>query len=151
MNPAFALVLFVAVTLFAGWFGSLFSPGDWYANLHKPPLTPPNAVFGPVWGILYLAIAVAAWRVWRAAADSRRALSLWSLQLFLNALWSLLFFGWQRPGIALIDIVLLLVVVMTTTVAFHRIDRWAGALFVPYLAWVAFASYLNAGIWFLNR
>ncbi len=145
-----ALAIFVALVALAGWIGSRFQPGAWYVALERPPLTPPSWLFGPVWSVLYLAIAVAGWRVWRRPSGNG-ALTLWGAQLALNALWSYLFFGLQRPGVALIEIVVLLAAVVATTVAFRRRDRVAGRLFVPYLAWVAFATYLNAGFWWLNR
>jgi tryptophan-rich sensory protein len=93
---------------------------------------------------------VAAWLVWRAETRWNVALSLWVAQLVLNAIWSALFFGLQRPDLALIEIVVLLVVIVATLIAFYRIRRPAGLLLVPYAVWVAFASYLNAGFWLLN-
>jgi tryptophan-rich sensory protein len=98
-----------------------------------------------------VAIAVAAWRVWRARPGPSAALALWGAQLALNALWSFLFFGLEQPELALLDIAVLLAAIVFTTLAFFAVDRVAGWLFVPYLAWVAFASYLNAGVWLLNR
>jgi tryptophan-rich sensory protein len=151
MRSVITLFVFVALVALAASFGALFPPGEWYESLRKPPLNPPNWVFGPVWTLLYLGIAAAAWRVWRAQPGFSAALGLWIGQLLLNALWSLLFFGLQRPALALVDIVLLLVLVVATTVFFFVIDAIAGALFVPYLAWVAFATYLNAALWYLNR
>ncbi|NNL64995.1 MAG: tryptophan-rich sensory protein [Myxococcales bacterium] len=149
-----SLAGFVFLTLAVGAIGSQFLPGPWYEALEKPPGNPPNQVFGPVWTALYIAIAVAAWRVWRrgaSGAETRGPLALWGAQLVVNALWSWLFFGLERVGIALLDIGLLLGLVIATGLAFHRVDRVAGLLFVPYAAWVAFATYLNAGLWWLNR
>lgn len=135
----------------AAGFGSLFQPGPWYEALQKPPLNPPGWVFGLVWSILYLAIAVSGWLVWRARSGWSAPLSLWAVQLGLNAAWSFLFFGLQRPGIALVEIALLLIVLSFTTVSFLGVRRLAGFLFLPYTMWVGFAVYLNAGIWLLNR
>ena len=151
MRSLLALVAFLALVALAASFGALFLPGEWYESLRKPPLNPPNWVFGPVWTLLYLGIAVAGWRVWRARPEVSTALGLWAAQLLLNALWSYLFFGLERPGLALVDITVLLVLILATTVVFFRIDRPAGALLVPYAVWVAFATYLNAGLWVLNR
>lgn len=127
----------------------------WYAALVKPPGTPPNAVFGPVWTLLYAAMAVAAFLVWRNSAQQSRAryaaLLLFFIQLFLNLLWSVLFFGLQNPALALIDIIALLAAISGTIVLFYRISAPAAWLLVPYMAWVSFATYLNAGIWWLNR
>lgn len=117
-------------------------------------MTPPNGVFGPVWTILYIGMAVAAWRVWRCGdvlGDHRRALTLWGWQLAVNALWAPLFFGLHRPAIAIGVILVLDGLVAATILAFRRIDRIAGLLLMPYLAWSLFASYLTVGFWWLNR
>jgi len=151
MHSAAALAGFIVVVAIAALSGGVFQPGDWYEALRKPPLTPPNWVFGLAWSFLYLCIAVAAWLVWRARRGATMPLALWALQLVLNALWSVLFFGLHRPGIALIEIAVLLALVVATTFAFFRVRSLAGALLVPYVVWLGFATYLNAGVWFLNR
>lgn len=128
------------------------SVGTWYQTLEKPAFNPPDWVFAPVWTGLYLMMAVAGWRVWRAPASRRRrvALAAFGVQLALNLAWSFLFFGFQRIGAALVEIVALLAAIGFTTRAFWRVDRAAGALFVPYLLWVAYATALNAMLWILN-
>jgi len=146
-----SLAVFVLIVAAAAAFGAMFAPGQWFASLQRPPFAPPDWLFAPVWTVLYLCIAVAAWLVWRAGGKVAAALVLWALQLALNALWSLLFFGFERPDLALLDIGVLLAIVIATTVAFYRLRRAAGFLFLPYAAWVAFAGYLNAGFWLLNR
>ena len=146
-----ALGIFVALVAMAAFLGAQFQPGSWYEGLRKPPLNPPSWVFGPVWSALYLAIAVAGWLVWRARPASRRPLTLWGGQLVLNAAWSLLFFGLHLASLALLDILFLLGLVIATTASFLRVRIMAGALFVPYATWVAFAAYLSAGLWYLNR
>jgi tryptophan-rich sensory protein len=151
MRSAAALAGFIVLVVLAALVGSAFQPSAWYAALRKPPLTPPNWIFGPVWSFLYLCIAFAAWLVWRARRGATRPLALWATQLVLNALWSMLFFGLHRPGFALLELALLLALVVATTTAFFRVRSLAGALLVPYVAWVGFAFYLNAGIWYLNR
>lgn len=151
MGPSLSLLPFVALVSAAALFGAAFEPGAWYDSLRKPPLTPPSWVFGPAWSLLYLAIALAGWLVWRARPASPAPLALWGVQLVLNAAWSYLFFGLQRPGVALVEIGVLLGVIVATAAAFFRVRVAAGALFVPYAAWVAFAAYLNAGLWLLNR
>lgn len=151
MKNGRSLLVFVALVVAAAAFGGVFQPGAWYAGLRKPPLTPPNWVFGPAWTILYLAIAVAGWLVWLARRRVGVPLLLWGAQLTLNAMWSYLFFGMQRPGLALVEIAVLLVLILATTDAFFRVRRLAGLLFVPYALWVCFAAYLNAGLWLLNR
>jgi tryptophan-rich sensory protein len=124
----------------------------WYAALNKPPFQPPSWVFGPVWTVLYIVMGVAAWRVWLAPASrTRRAALIWfALQLLLNAMWSPAFFGLQAPRLALAVIVLLLAALAITVMRFFAVDRVAGWMMLPYLAWVAFATLLNASIVWLN-
>lgn len=126
---------------------------SWYPALVKPPLTPPDLVFPIVWTLLYALMAVAAWLVWRNSGLQRThgALTLFGLQLLLNLAWSALFFGLQRPDLALAEIVVLWGMIAATLLAFLRHDRRAALLLVPYLAWVGFAIWLNAGIWWLNQ
>ena len=122
---------------------------EWYPTIAKPTWTPPSWIFGPVWAALYAMMAVAAWLVWRRAGWGR-ALVWFAVQLALNAVWSPVFFGLHRIGLALVDIVLLWLTIAGTTVAFWRVMPAAGMLFVPYLAWVSFATALNFAIWQLN-
>jgi translocator protein len=151
MRDRAALGIFVALVILTALFGSQFQPGPWYEALEKPPLNPPSWAFAPVWSVLYLAIAVAGWLVWRARPASATPLALWGAQLALNGAWSLLFFGLHLPGLALIEIVLLLALLIATAALFFRVRTLAGVLFLPYVAWVSFAAYLNAGLWYLNR
>jgi len=132
--------------------GSLFPPGAWYAALDKPSWNPPNAVFGPVWTTLYILMGIAAWLVWRRAgfAGARTALTLYGVQLALNALWSYLFFGMQSPLAAFLELTVLWGVIVATLVRFWRVSPAAGALLIPYLCWVSFAGVLNFVIWRLN-
>jgi benzodiazapine receptor len=146
------LAVVFAVSALGSWV-TLPKIPTWYASLAKPSFNPPSWVFGPVWTALYVAMAVAAWRVWIAPADDGprwRALSLFWGQLALNAVWSPLFFGLERPGLAFVAILAMVAMIGATTVAFFRIDRVAGWLFVPYLAWVSFATVLNGAIFRLN-
>jgi len=146
------LGLWLAVTFAAAWIGSRFQPGDWYAGLVKPALTPPSWVFGPVWTLLYAMMGTAAWLVWRShsLACAIRPLGLFLGQLALNALWSYLFFGLQRPGLAFLGIVALWLGILATLLAFRRAYPPAGLLMIPYLLWVSFATYLNFQFWRLN-
>jgi len=145
--PAWLLLPFAAAAV-----GTRFMPGAWYASLVKPAWNPPNWIFGPVWTLLYILMGVAAWLVWRRAGwrGARLALSLFVVQLVLNALWSYLFFGIYRPDLAFVDICALWGMILAVTVLFSRHDRVAGALFLPYLAWVGFAAVLNFTLWRLN-
>lgn len=149
------LVLFIALCLAVSGVGGAVtatSVGTWYQTLERPPFNPPDWVFAPVWTALYILMAVAAWRVWRAARfqTGRPALAVFAAQLGLNLAWSFLFFGLRRIDLALAEIVFLLLAIIATSVLFWRIDRWAGALFVPYALWVGYATVLNASLWLLN-
>jgi benzodiazapine receptor len=150
------LVVAVLGTEAIGALSGIVAGGDFvsfYDALRKPPGTPPPAVFGPAWTILYLLIGVAAWLVWREGLTRQTALALglFAAQLALNFAWSLIFFGQHRIGAALLEIALLWLVILATIIAFWTVRPLAGGLLVPYLAWVSFAAYLNAGIWRLNR
>jgi translocator protein len=144
-----ALAICLAAAFLTAAFGAMFVPGAWYANLIKPDWNPPAWVFGPVWTILYLANAIAAWRVWRCG-HSHVAVSAWFLQLVPNALWSYFCFGLHRLDWALIDIVLLDVAIVAVIALFYRHDRIAGWLMLPYFAWVSFAAFLNWTLFSLN-
>ena len=125
---------------------------SFYDALRKPSATPPPAVFGPAWTVLYLLMGIAAWLVWREGLNQQTALALglFAAQLALNFAWSLIFFGQHRIGAALLEIAVLWLVILATIVAFWTVRPAAGALLLPYLGWVSFAAYLNAGIWRLN-
>jgi benzodiazapine receptor len=147
--------VFLAICLAVSAIGSAAtasSVGSWYATLTKPAFNPPNWIFAPVWTALYFMMATAGWRVWRREGLHRAswALSLFALQLALNLAWSILFFGMRSIGAALVEIVVLLLAILATTAVFWQRDRLAGMLFVPYAAWVAFATVLNAALWHLN-
>ena len=156
INQWVALAGLVAICLLAGGLGGWIttqSVAEWYPALNKPPWNPPSWIFAPVWTTLYLMMAVAAWLVWKKGqrfSGVSAALILFFLQLALNCLWSFLFFGARNPALALVDIVLLLITLALTAWAFFRHSKPAGALMLPYLAWVSFATVLNFTIWQLN-
>lgn len=134
-----------------GAWSTATSVHTWYATLSKPSFTPPNWVFGPAWTLLYALIALAGWRVWRRDGFADRpAWRAYALQLLLNLAWSALFFALRRPAWALADILLLLSAIAVNAALFWRRDAWAGVLLLPYLAWVGFATTLNAAIVTLN-
>ncbi|WP_368744496.1 TspO/MBR family protein [Desertibaculum subflavum] len=146
---------FLILTLGTGLAGGLVtrtSVATWYQALAKPPLTPPDWVFAPVWTALYILMAVAAWRVWLTLPGPGRriALAVFLLQLALNLGWSIVFFGLQLPNAALAFLAALFLAVLADTILFDRRDRLAAALMLPYLAWLGFAGYLNLGIVRLN-
>ena len=154
-RSALVFLAFVAACFGAALVGSAFtipSIPEWYGSLVKPSFTPPNWLFGPVWSMLYLAMAIAGWLVWCRQRESfvTLPLALFGGQLVLNVLWSILFFGLQAPGIALVEILTLWVAIFATLLSFWRICKIASWLFLPYLAWVSFAAVLNFEIWRLN-
>ena len=140
----------------AGVIGAIFTTPaipTWYAALKKPPFTPPGWIFSPVWITLYLLMGVSAFVVWsKGWGDSRVriALSLFVVQLVLNALWSLMFFGLRSPSAGFINIVVLWIFILLTMLYFFKVSTTAGALLVPYVLWVSFAAVLNFSIWRLN-
>jgi len=151
-TSAVALVVICAVTFAAPALGSFSMPGAWYASLNKPSWNPPAWVFGPVWTVLYTMMAVAAWLVWRHGgwAAQRRPLTLYFVQLALNAAWTPIFFGLKNPGLAFAVILLLLIAIVLTARAFRRTSKVAARLLLPYLFWVSFATALNYTLWRLN-
>jgi tryptophan-rich sensory protein len=148
MGLAFWIVLTFGVAAFA----SQFEPGAWYQTIAKPSWTPPGWLFGPVWGLLYLAMSVSAWLIWRQRSTVKATvpLTLYLVQLALNGLWSWLFFGHQMIGTALVDIIVLTLLIALTAMMFFRIRKAAGIMMLAYFLWVSFATTLNLQIWRLN-
>lgn len=146
-------LIYFAITFAAATFGAFFKPGEWYALLLKPALNPPNEVFAPVWLTLYFMMAVSIWLVWRKAPNRIEfslPRNLYLGQLFLNALWSYLFFGLQNPFLAFIDLVFLWFLLVAMIFSFQRLSIFAAALNIPYLLWLSFAGYLNLSIYIIN-
>jgi len=154
VNPWLALAGWVALCAIAGAIGALASidAKEFYATLDQPAWAPPAAVFGPVWTLLYMSMAWAAWLIWRERGFARAcgALGLFIAQLALNALWSWLFFAWHRGAFAFVDIVALLALIVATVVSFAKIRKLAAWLLAPYLAWVSFATLLSYFVWQRN-
>jgi len=150
------LFISILVCLCAGVVGSIFTRAaipTWYATLQKPSFTPPNWVFGPAWTILYLLMGIAAFLVWRKGWDKREVrmgLITFLVQLVLNTLWSVAFFGLEAPLSGVIVIVGLWAVILFTILRFFKISAVAGWLLVPYILWVSFAAVLNISVWLLN-
>jgi benzodiazapine receptor len=140
------------LTFGAAYVGSRFPVDEWYTSLTKPPWNPPNWLFGPVWSILYLLMAVSVWLVWRKEGISGAILplSVFLIQLILNAAWSWLFFGLYEPVLAFIEILGLWLAIFVNIILFWRISSISGILLLPYLAWVTFAAFLNYTLWRLN-
>lgn len=140
------IVPIVAIGSAIGW---LTAPGDWYAALVKPSFNPPNWVFGPVWTALYVLIGIVGWRVWDSSSDPalRR---LWIMQMALNFAWSPAFFALQNILLALVLVLLLFATIVVFVIRARKTDPVSALMFLPYAAWVGFASLLNAAIWWLN-
>ena len=149
LRQALVLAGFILGTFCAPALGVFGAPGEWYATLEKPSWNPPAWIFGPVWTALYLMMALAAWLVWRRVGWGW-PLALYLVQLVLNAAWTPIFFGAHQLGWALVEILFLWLAILLTLRAFLPVDRLAGLLLVPYLAWVSFASFLNFTLWRLN-
>jgi len=149
-TESFVRICFVVSVMGIGWvLGVLTGPDAWYASLVKPSFNPPNAVFAPVWTVLYFMIAMAGWRVWLRARTSFPML-LWGMQTLLNWMWSPVFFLAHQPGIALIIITMALVSVLLFIILAKKYDKLASWLFVPYALWLVFATIVNASIVWLN-
>ncbi len=148
------LIVSIGVSFAAGALGSLATVQNiltWYAGLDKPPLLPPNEVFGPVWSVLYLIMGVALFLVWTSDSKHKtKAYAAFFAQLVLNTMWSFAFFGLHLPWLGFVVIILLIGTIIWTMYEFRKISRPAMWLFVPYLAWVSFATYLTVGVAVLN-
>lgn len=158
MNKTLRIFLVVMTCVVIGYLSGTVtreSITTWYPTLIKPVFNPPNWIFAPVWTALYIMMGVAGGLVWNHIESQpelvKKGFLFFIIQLGLNALWSYLFFGLHNPFLALIEVVLLLLMIFETYVIFKKIDRIAGMLMVPYLAWVTFATILNASIWWLNK
>ena len=156
MQKIIKIVLVVLVCTSLGYMSGMVTRDSittWYPTLVKPIFNPPNWIFAPVWTLLYIMMGIAAGLVWTSNTDEKtvqKALGLFAIQFGLNALWSYLFFGLHNPLLALIEIIVLLLLIFDTFTEFKKIDKIAGMLLLPYLAWVSFATILNASIWWLN-
>lgn len=150
-----SLVVSLAIVFVGGFSGSLITRKNiptWYKTIRKPRLNPPNFVFPVVWTLLYIMMGISAWRVFLAEGKQwSPALTVYAVQLVLNWLWTPLFFGMHRLGLAAVEIIALLISIYACIFLFYPIDIVAAILFIPYAAWVSFASYLNISIWLLNR
>ncbi len=158
MSKITRILIMVATCLAAGYFGSIATDSGndaWYDSLVKPVFNPPSWLFGPVWTTLYIMMGIAAGLVWSRIDVERplvrKAMIFFAIQLVLNVLWSFLFFMFNNMLLALIEIVLLWLLIFETYNLFKKVNKIAGYLLIPYLAWVAFATLLNASLWWLNR
>lgn len=151
------LIISIAICEATGIISSLLSGpfmNPWFNSLIKPSWNPPSYIFGPVWTALYLLMGISLWLVWKSNASTNKkevAIIFFTLQLFLNFWWSLLFFKFHLTGLALVDIGLLLILIVITIVQFFPISRVASYILIPYILWVSFAAVLNYFIWTLNK
>lgn len=156
INNILKFIIAITVSELTGIIGSIFtipSVSTWYKTLVQPALNPPSWVFGPVWTTLFAMMGVALFLVWKkgfSEKSAKYALGIFAFQLFLNLVWSILFFGLHIPAVAFAEIVLLWLAILATIVAFAKISKPAAWLLVPYIIWVSFAGYLNFMIWQLN-
>jgi len=150
------LIVCLALPQLAGLVGSVFTTSaipTWYADLVKPSFSPPNWIFGPAWVLLYILMGISVYLIWQRIEENkkaRRMMWLFWIHLFFNAIWSIIFFGLQNPGLAFINIIIIWLFIIALIIKFWKINRWATYLLIPYLLWVSFAGALNYFIWHLN-
>jgi tryptophan-rich sensory protein len=153
MNKWVKLIASILICQIAGVIGSVFttlSITTWYADLQKPGFSPPNWVFGPVWITLYTLMGISLYLVWNKKKNIKIPLTLFFIQLILNSIWSIIFFGLQNPFYALIEIIILWIMILLTIISFYKVSKKAGLLLLPYIIWVSVATILNYYIWILN-
>jgi benzodiazapine receptor len=157
MSSVIKLVISILACFAAGGIGSIFTfkvIPIWYAGLKKPRYTPPNWVFGPIWTTLYILMGISVFLVWQkglATDGVMLAFTLFWIQLAFNALWSVIFFGMKSKGGGVIIIIVLWLLILATIITSFQVSGWAVALLIPYIVWVSIASYLNIGVWLLNK
>ena len=157
LNSVIKFIVSILACFAAAGIGSLFTVKaipSWYKGLKKPPFTPPNGAFGPIWTVLYILMAISVFLVWQkglATNGVRLAFILFWIQLLFNTLWSIIFFEMKSKGGGVTTIILLWLLILATIITSFRVSAWAGALLIPYIVWVSVASYLNIGVWVLNK
>lgn len=150
------LVISIAIPLSVGAIAGIFtvsSVSTWYSTLNKPSFNPPNWIFAPVWNLLYILMGVALFIVWEKGKENeyfKKAIWIFGIQLFLNFLWSFIFFYFHRPDLAFAEVILLWVLILLNIFYFSKISKLAAWLLAPYIFWVSFAAFLNFSIWKLN-
>jgi tryptophan-rich sensory protein len=156
MNKSLMIIASILVCLIAGLIGMIFTSSaipTWYAGLEKPSFNPPNWIFGPVWTTLYILMGISLYLVWSKGIEKKevqQGMLFFGIQLFINALWSIIFFGLHQPLIAFIEIIIMWIMILITIIKFYNISKPAAYLLIPYILWVSFASVLNLFITMLN-
>jgi len=157
LSSIIKLIVSILASFAAGGIGSLFTfkaIPTWYAGLRKPRYTPPNRAFGPVWTTLYVLMGISVFLIWQKGLSTNAAFLafvLFWIQLAINAIWSIIFFGMKSKGGGVVTIIVLWLLILATIVTSFRVSIWAGILLIPYIVWVTIASYLNIGVWILNK
>jgi benzodiazapine receptor len=157
LNSVIKFAISIIASFAAGGIGTIFTfkaIPTWYAGLKKPPYTPPNSAFGPVWTTLYILMGISVFLVWQSGLannDALLAFTLFWIQLAFNAFWSIIFFGLKSKKGGVIIIIALWLLILATMVTSFRASEWAGVLLIPYILWVSIATYLNIGVWLLNK
>lgn len=155
MKHLLKLFLCILSTLLVGGisgFATATSINGWYVTINKPSFNPPNYLFGPVWTTLYILMGISLYMILQSNASElrKKAVIIFSIQLFLNFCWSFIFFNFQLPGFAFAEIIIMWISILTMIIVFYKINKTAAYLQIPYLLWVSFASVLNGSIWYLN-
>jgi len=150
------LLICILIPLIIGSIAGIANVGnvnEWYVKLIKPSFNPPGYLFGPVWTILYVLLGLSLYMIWKSPTGKNRsqALLIFSIQMFLNFIWTFIFFYFKQTGLALVDIILLWIFIITMILVFKCINKTAAFIQIPYLLWVSFATVLNASIWILNK
>ena len=157
ISSTWKLIISIFICEATGIISALFantSMNPWFSTLNKPSWNPPAFLFAPVWTTLYLLMGISLWLIWKSAVPAQqknKAIILFSLQLFLNFWWSIIFFRFHSPALALVEIIVLLILILLTIISFSKLSKPAAWLLIPYIAWVAFATILNYSIWDLNK
>ena len=157
ISSTWKLIISIFICEATGIISALFantSMNPWFSTLNKPSWNPPAFLFAPVWTTLYLLMGISLWLIWKSAVPApqkNKAIILFSLQLFLNFWWSIIFFRFHSPALALVEIIVLLILILLTIISFSKLSKPAAWLLIPYIAWVAFATILNYSIWDLNK
>ncbi|MBD3313666.1 tryptophan-rich sensory protein [Candidatus Woesearchaeota archaeon] len=147
------LIASIIIPNLVGLIGSLFTRtgiDSWYSNITKPSFNPPNYVFGPVWTTLFVLMGISFYLIWTSGKNIKWAVIIFIVQLLLNTMWSILFFGLSNPMLAFIEIIILIAAIIANIIVFYRIRPAAAYLLIPYILWVSFAAVLNFRIWMLN-
>ncbi len=155
MKKTIKLIICISLPLLVGGisgFATATSIKDWYVHINKPSFNPPNYLFGPVWTTLYILMGISFYMILQTASHDMRkkAVNIFSIQLLLNFCWSFIFFNFQLPGFAFVEIMMMWISILTMIIIFYKINKTAALLQIPYLMWVSFASVLNGSIWYLN-